>query len=159
VLNHPITLLHLRYMKNKFFIICILSTVAFINASYLSYKAYFFRFIDPKGLSSFCDVSSTFSCSNVLQHPLSQVFGISFPWIALFVYPVLFFLAYRGYMSPKLQYAKILAMLSFLGMLFNGFIIFREVMYIHTYCLLCLLCTAIIVSIFLISLSMLKKRG
>jgi uncharacterized membrane protein len=67
--------------------------------------------------------------------------------------------SYRGYMSPKLQYAKILAMLSFLGMLFNGFIIFREVMYIHTYCLLCLLCTAIIVSIFLISLSMLKKRG
>ena len=146
--------------KNKFLVISILSFLAFINASYLSYKAYFFRFIDPSGLSSFCDISKTFSCSEVLRHPLSQFFGISFPWIALIVYPILFIISYLGYKSGKrfLNYAKALVALSFLGMLFNGFIIYREVVYIHTYCLLCLLCTVIIISIFSLSVSIISKR-
>lgn len=143
-------------MKNKFLTICILSGIAFINASYLSYKAYLFRFVDPLGLSSFCDVSHTFSCTEVLRHPLSQVFGISFPWVAMVVYPVLFAIAYYGYKARGggTGFAKVLAILSFLGMLFNGFFIYREAMYIHSYCILCLMCTVIIVSIFLVSLSM-----
>jgi hypothetical protein len=33
-------------------------------------------------------------------------------------------------------------------MLFNAYIISQEVLYIHAYCLLCLICAAIIVTIF-----------
>jgi uncharacterized membrane protein len=143
-------------MKNKFLLIQVLSVVALINASYLSYKAYFVRFVDPVGLTSFCDFSSTFACTDVLRHPLSQVFGVSFPWIALLVYPVIFVVAFLGYRHAKVSYAKTLAIISFLGMLFNGFIIYREAMFIHAYCLLCLLCTVIIVSIFAVSVSMRK---
>lgn len=147
--------------KNKFFSICILSSVAFINAAYLSYQSYFVRFVDPEGLTSFCDVSKIFSCSDVLRHPLSQFFGISFPWIALIVYPVLFGIAYLGYKTANnfLGYAKRLAVLSFLGVLFNGFIVYREVNFIHAYCLLCLLCTLIILTIFGLSLSILHGKG
>lgn len=146
-------------MKNKFLLICILSVAAFINAGYLSYKAYLFRFVDPLGLSSFCDVSSTFSCTEVLLHPLSQVFGVSFPWVAFVVYPVLFVLAYLGYKKGEkgIVYAKVLMILSFLGMMFNGFFIYREAMYIHSFCILCLICTAIIVTIFGISVTMVRK--
>ncbi len=146
-------------MKNKFLIIQILALIAFINASYLSYKAYFVRFVDPVGLSSFCDISNVFSCTDVLRHPLSQVFGVSFPWIALAVYPVLFFVAFCGYKSEKIVYAKALAAVSFLGVLFNSFIIYRETIYIQAYCLLCLFCTIIIVSIFLLSFSIVKKAS
>lgn len=144
--------------KRTFLIIMILSLLAFINASYLSYKAYFFRFIDPNGLSSFCDVSSTFSCTEVLRHPLSQVFGLSFPWIAFVVYPVLFIIAYFGYRSIKScsVYAKTLAGLSFFGVFFNSFIIYREIVFINAYCLLCLLCTVMIVSIFGLSVSIVR---
>lgn len=146
--------------KRKFFVIMVLSFLAFINASYLSYKAYFFRFIDPNGLSSFCDVSSTFSCTEVLRHPLSQVFDISFPWIAFVVYPVLFIIAYFGYRSIKSCscYAKTLVVLSGMGLLFNSFIIYREIAFIHAYCLLCLLCTVIIVSIFALSVSIVRNK-
>lgn len=136
-----------------------MSVVAFINAAYLSYKAYLFRVVDPQGLSSFCDVSSTFSCTEVLRHPLSQVFGISFPWVALAVYPVLFVLAYLGYRAGNngIKYAKILMVLSLMGTLFNGFFIYREAMYIHSFCILCLMCTAIIVTILVISTMMVRK--
>ncbi len=148
-------------VKLKFLIIIILSGLAFVNASYLSYKAYFFRFIDPHGLSSFCDISNTFSCTEVLRHPLSQVFGISFPWIAFIVYPVLLIIAYFGYRSIKscTCYAKTLAVLSGMGVLFNSYIIYREVMYIHAYCILCLICTVIIVTIFALSISIVRRNS
>lgn len=135
----------------------VLAAVAMVNAVYLSYKAYYVRYIDPVGLSSFCDFSATASCTEVLRHPLSQVFAISFPWVALGVYPVLIILAWSGYRKPSYVKAKTLAILSFLGMCFNGFIIYRELFFIKAYCLLCLLCTAIIVSIFCLSIRLLRE--
>lgn len=136
----------------------VLAAIAIINAAYLSYKAYFFRYVDPMGLSSFCDFSSTASCSEVLRHPLSQVFGVSFPWVALAVYPILFGLAWFGYKRQSFTQAKALAVLAFLGMCFNGFIIYREILFIKAYCLLCLLCTVIIVSIFILSVQLLQAE-
>lgn len=137
--------------------IMVLAAVAIVNAAYLSYKAYFFRYIDPAGLTSFCDFSSTVSCSEVLRHPLSQIFGVSFPWVALLVYPALLTLAWHGYRRQSYAQAKALLVLSFLGMVFNGFIIYREIFFIKAYCLLCLLCTAIIVSIFCLSVSLVRE--
>lgn len=147
-------------MKNRknYLAIIILASLALINASYLSYKAYFFKFIDPIGLSSLCDISPIASCSNVLRSPWSEVFGIPFPWIALFVYPTILVLAYLGYKTLSKTYAKILALISFCGILFNSFIIYREIMYIHAYCLLCLMCSVIILSIFIISTREVLKK-
>ncbi len=135
----------------------VLALIALINAVYLSYKAYYFRYVDPLGLTSICDFSKVNSCSEVLRRPLANVFSIPFPWIALVVYPILLGLAWYGYKQQSYVQAKILATLSFLGMCFNGFIIYREIAFIHAYCLLCLMCTAIIVSIFFLSLSLIKE--
>jgi len=66
-------------------IILILCVVAFLNATYLTGKA--FDLIPGK---TFCDINSLFSCGNVVQHPAAQIFGIPFPAIAMVVYPVLF---------------------------------------------------------------------
>lgn len=137
--------------------IIILSAIAIVNATYLSYKAYFFRFVDPLGLTSFCDFSKFNSCSEVLRHPLSNVFGVPFPWIALLVYPIIFGLAWYGYKHQSYVQAKIIATLAFLGMCFNGFIIYRELFFIKAFCLLCFICTLIIVSILFLSLSLIKE--
>lgn len=142
---------------NKYRTIIILSVIAIVNAAYLSYKAYFFRYIDPAGLTSICDFSKVNSCSEVLRHPLSNVFGIPFPWVALLVYPVLLGFAWYGYKHQSYVQAKVLAVLSFLGMCFNGFIIYRETFYIKAFCLLCLLCTAIIIAIFVLSVRTVKE--
>lgn len=138
-------------------LIIILSAVAIVNAAYLSYKAYFFRYIDPQGLTSFCDFSSFNSCSEVLRHPLSNVFGIPFPWVALMVYPILLSLAWYGYKHQSYVQAKIIAVLSFLGMCFNGFIIYREIFFIKAFCLLCFICTLIIITVFFLSVSLWKE--
>lgn len=134
-------------MKRYFFSIFTLSFLATFNALYLSYKAYYVRFVDPLGLSSFCDISSVFSCTEVLRSPYSIVFGLSFPWIALAVYPFLATIAVLGMKKASAMYMRTIAYLATGGLLFNAFIIYREVMFIHAYCLLCLVCTVVIASI------------
>ena len=141
----------------KYRTIIILAAIALVNAAYLSYKAYYFRYVDPLGLTSLCDFSKFNSCSEVLRHPLSNVFGIPFPWVALVVYPILLGLAWYGYKHQSNIQEKILATLSFLGMCFNGFIIYREIFFIKAFCLLCFICTLIIISIFFLALSLVKE--
>lgn len=139
-------------VTKKYLVIMVLAAVAIVNAGYLSYKAYGYHFAGAPELSTACDAFGAGSCSDVLRDPLSLVFGIPFPFIALVVYPILFSIAWYGYQKTSLMPAKILAVLSGMGMGFNGFIIYREIFFIHQYCLLCLLCTLIIISIFVLSL-------
>lgn len=145
-------------MLKKYAIIASLAVVAIINAAYLSYKAYVYHYVDPYKLTTICDFSRFSSCTDVLRHPLSLVFGIPFPWIALVVYPLLLALAWYGYRKSSLTPAKIIVVLSGMGMCFNGFIIYREIRYIHAYCILCLICTAIIISIFILSLRLVTEE-
>lgn len=144
-------------MKKIQYIIA-LAVIAIGNAVYLSYKAYVYKFVDPNGLFSFCDFNATASCTEVLRHPLSEVFGIPFPWIALVVYPVILILAVLAYKKSSMRLVRTIQILAAMGMMFNGFIIYREVVYIHAYCLLCLMCTAIIISIFVLSTLTLKQK-
>jgi uncharacterized membrane protein len=44
------------------------------------------------------------------------------------------------------------------GMMFNGYIIFVEATQIWSYCILCLMCTAIIVTIFVLSVTALASK-
>lgn len=146
-------------MTKKYIVIMVLAAVAIVNAGYLSLKAYGYHFAAKPELSTACDAFGMGSCSDVLRHPLSLVLGIPFPFIALLVYPILFLIAWRGYRKSTLAPAKILAVLSGMGMSFNGFIIYREIFFIHQYCLLCLLCTVIIISIFFLSLALMRSAG
>ncbi len=134
----------------KFTVIIILAIIATINAWYLTAKAY--------GLlgsgSTFCDINSRRSCANVVNHPAAYVWPLPFPAIALVVYPVIILLAGLGLAaSNKKKYYKTLSYLSAAGILFNWYFIGQEFFVIKAFCPLCLLCTAIIISIFLISLS------
>lgn len=135
----------------------VLAAVAVLNAGYLSYKAYGYHFAGNPVLSTACDAFGAGSCSDVLRHPLSLVFGIPFPFIALVVYPILFCIAWYGRCHATTMPAKVLMVLSGMGMGFNSFIIYREIFFIHQYCLLCLLCTVIIISIFFLALSIVRS--
>lgn len=141
----------------KYSIIVALASVAIVNAAYLSYKSYIYHFVDPYRLTTICDFSRWSSCTDVLRNPLSLVFGIPFPWIALLVYPILLGLAWYGYKKASLWPAQAIVVLSGMGMCFNGFIIYREIRFIHAYCILCLICTAIIISIFILSLQLVRE--
>ncbi|NTW15668.1 MAG: hypothetical protein HGA38_04880 [Candidatus Moranbacteria bacterium] len=138
----------------RFLVIAVLAALGIVNAAYLSYEAYLIHF-GPGEVSSICNFSPTMSCSNALSSPYALFFGAPFPWIALVVYPILFALAIRGLRKGPSSTARILAVLSALGIGFNGIVIYRETFLIHAYCPLCLLCTAFIVSIFGLSFSFL----
>ncbi len=141
--------------KTVYGTISALCGVAIANAAYLTYQAFEIR--SGNSFGSFCDINSNVSCTNVLAHPLSNVFGIPFPAIALAVYPVLLAIALTGFFKNDARFFKALATLSAMGMAFNAFIIYRETVFIKAYCLLCLLCTAIIVTIFALSVTRWKK--
>lgn len=89
-------------MKKMFLAIMALSIVAFGNAVYLTNQAYTLKekMAESAGsYSTFCDINSTFSCSNVLLSPRAQIFGLPFPAIATVVYPVIFLVALLGYLG------------------------------------------------------------
>ena len=144
----------------KYLFIAILAAIAIVNAAYLSWEAYQIVYLnaDTVRLFSICDINSTFSCTSALDSAYSRPFGIPFPFIALVVYPVLLLLALIGYMTRSYGYAKALAILSFMGMCFNGYIIYMETFYIHAFCPLCLFCSAIIITIFITSLFILSEK-
>ena len=135
----------------KLLTICILSIIALANASYLTRRA--FEIKESSQTSWFCDINSSLSCSNVLAAPESRIGPLPFPAIALIVYPILFAIALRGVLSKKYTKASsILRYLSGAGILFNGYFILTEAIVIKAFCPLCLLCTWIIITIFILSL-------
>lgn len=136
--------------KTAYSFIAAICGVAIANAAYLSYQAY--EIGRGGGFDSFCDVNASVSCTNVLAHPLSQVFGIPFPVIALAVYPVLLAIALIGRAKDSAVFFKPLAALSAIGIAFNSFIIYREAVYIKAFCILCLLCSLIIITVFAVSM-------
>lgn len=140
----------------KFTAIIILSIIAFINASYLTFKSFDVDWIIALGQQpqqAFCDVNTTFSCTTVMQNPYAKIgWVIPFPLVAMFVYPLIGLLAYFG-MKRKIKDAfKTLTILSGLWILFNGTFIRIETFIIKAFCPLCILCTGIIITIFTLSL-------
>jgi uncharacterized membrane protein len=135
----------------KYLIIAFLSIIASINAAYLTSVAY------SALSSSFCDISETFSCSKAFTQPETMFFGYPFPAIALIVYPIIFLLAMIFFSRKNKSGFKILALISGGGIIFNSYFIYQEYL-IGTYCPLCLLCSAIIITIFALSLSEIFKK-
>jgi len=132
----------------KFCVIMLLAVIATINAWYLTSKAF-----GRIGGATFCDINSRRSCGNVVSNPAALVGPLPFPAIALVVYPVLFVLALLGKHSSKPKnYYTALSRLSLWGILFNGYFVGVEAFVIKAFCPLCLLCSGIIITIFILSL-------
>jgi len=149
-------------MKKLFIAIMVLAFVAFANAVYLTTQAYSLKakMAETAGTySSFCDLNSTFSCSNVLLSPRAQFFGLPFPAVAVAVYPVIFLIALLGYLGICRKPLQVLGVMAIGGMMFNGYYIYQEAFHIGSFCPLCLVCSAIIVTIFGLSVwGMLWKK-
>ncbi|MCK9272479.1 vitamin K epoxide reductase family protein [Candidatus Gracilibacteria bacterium] len=142
----------------KLITICILSFIAFVNASYLTYNNYKIEQNIGK-IGSFCDINNTLSCSNVLSSPYSKIFGLPFTAYAMIVYPIIFVIAFLGITSVLKKSEKIIAILGLGGILFNSYFIYQEFANIGSYCPLCMLCSAIIITIFILALIGIKNEN
>lgn len=131
----------------KYIVIAILAGIAFVNASYLTFKSY------APATNTFCDINAVRSCSTVLSNPASKIGGVvAFPAVAMIVYPFILSVALVAYKfkSPKLF--KLLAIVSGAGILFNTVFIYIETMIIKSFCPLCILCTGLVIAIFILSI-------
>ena len=153
--------------KTKLIIISIISSLAFFNAFYLSYdwlfavqsaSSLYFPIWNISWGGSFCDISETLSCSTVLQNPLSQIYWIPFPVIALFVYPLIFIVTLLWLFWKIKKHFKILTIMWAGWILFNWYFIYQEIFNIWAFCPLCLLCSAIIITIFVLSVTEARKE-
>lgn len=136
-------------MRKKLIAVIILSLIAVWNAWYLTKSAY--ELLENKNNSEWlipfaCDINSTFSCSGVFNHDFARPFGIPFSLIALFVYPLIILIASLWLAWKLKKHFTILFYLWIAGFLFNSYFIVNE-FYVNTYCILCLMCTAIIITI------------
>lgn len=135
----------------KLIAICIISLLAFVNATYLTIHSYQIEKVGKENITtSICDINSLFSCTNVLLNPYSKVFWLPFPAIAMLVYPIIFVIALLGMNSVIKKPFHVLAVFWLGWTLFNSFFISREIIYIKSFCPMCLLCTLMIISIFII---------
>jgi uncharacterized membrane protein len=147
-------------MKKLYIAIMILAGIALWNAVYLTTQAYTLKSKMTESLgtySSFCDINSTFSCSNVLLSPRAQIFGLPFPAIAIVVYPIIFLVALLGYLGMCRRSFEILAGMAIGGICFNGYFIYQEAFHIGSFCPLCLMCSGIIITILGISVYGMKR--
>ena len=142
-------------MPKKLMTIIFLSLIATFNATYLTFSAFNIKAQKAfsfwgETTSSFCDLNSTFSCSSVFTHDFSWMFWIPFSLIAMIVYPLIIAIAVMWFFGVIKNHYKILFLLAIWGLLFNSYIIVNEV-FVSTYCLLCLMCTLIIISVWILA--------
>ena len=156
---------HLKiYTMKKYLIIAILALIGIFNAVYLSIPAYeYWNGANSTALQMMpCDLSEKLSCSGILQNPRAIIFSISdfkvaFPMIATIVYPILFLLALWGWFSRNTLPARILTGMAAGGICFNSYVIYQEFI-VWVFCPLCAMCTVIIISIFVLSILIWKKK-
>jgi uncharacterized membrane protein len=125
--------MYLQPMKKLLITVMILASIAFGNAVYLTTQAYTLKAKMAESIgtyASFCDINSTFSCSNVLLSPRAQFFGFPFPALAMVVYPIIFLVALLGYFGICRKPFQILACMAIGGICFNGYFIYQEAFYI-----------------------------
>jgi uncharacterized membrane protein len=100
--------------------------------------------------STVCDINNTFSCSSVFSNNFSWIFWVPFSMIAMFVYPLIAIIALLWIFWKINNPFKILFIIWIWWLIFNGYVVYNEYM-IWAYCLLCLICTAIIILILILS--------
>ncbi len=137
----------------KLVLILILALIAFGNATYLTMRWFELRWQEQIMGFSFCDISDSLSCSRVLTHPAAWIADmIPFPAVAMVVYPIIVMLAILGLTGKIARPFHILLPLAIGWLCFNGYFIFQETFIIQAFCPLCIMCTAIIITIGITSL-------
>ena len=148
--------------KIKLYIIALLGLLWTLDAAYLTNEAYKIKntvkvFGQPDNLWFVCDVNSTFSCSSVFNENFAWILWLPFSEIALAIYPIFIIIAILA-LNKKLKNSfKIILIIAILWIIYNWYIIVNEFM-LWSYCLMCLGCTAIIITIWTLSIFWLKNE-
>lgn len=108
--------------------VIILAIIGMLVSGYSWYGHY------SDSTETFCDISTTFSCSTVNKSIYSEFLGIPVAAIGLFGYAVILLLA----LSQQPMWRYVLAA-GILGIAFSLYLTYLEFAVLKTYCILCLI--------------------
>lgn len=128
-----------------FFYIRILSFIGILLAVFLLWEQLFHPSFQP------CKINSTVNCDAIISGEVSKTLGVPTPLYGLIGYIVIFF-------SAVFQRKKLLLAMATFGLLFCLWIGYRELFQLRTVCPVCIGCQLDMISVFIFSLIINKRK-
>jgi len=125
--------------RTLYLFIKVLASIGIILACFLLWEQIFHPAFQP------CRINSTVNCDAVISGAVAKTLGIPTPLYGLIGYIVILTSAY-------LRKKKLLLGMATFGLLFCGYIAYRELFQLHVICPICIACDVIIVTIFILSI-------
>lgn len=133
-------------MKNKTIweIVRYLSVFGIVLAIYLLFEQFTNSSFRP------CNINSVVNCNAVISGAVSKTLGIPTPLYGLVGYTVIF-------LSTFFRLRKTAFGMATFGLLFCLWIAYQELFLLHTICPVCILCQLTMISVFTLSIILLKQ--
>jgi len=131
--------------KTVYLVIKILSIIGVLLAIYLLVEQLFRPAFQP------CSINSTVNCDAIISGAVAKTFGLPTPLYGLIGYIVIFY-------SSVVKNKKLLMGMTTFGLLFCLWIGYKEIFELHVICPVCIGCQVIMITVFAISLRIMKKK-
>jgi len=132
-------------MDKIYFSIKALSIVGVILAVYLLWQQIFQPAFQP------CNINATINCEAVISGAVAKTLGIPTPLYGLIGYIVIFFAA-------VFKKKKLLISMATFGLGFCLWIAYKELFELRVICPICITCQIIMISVFSLSITALKRK-
>ena len=131
----------MKSVKTKilYLFIKLLASIGIVLACFLLWEQFFHPAFQP------CRINSTVNCDAIISGVVSKTFDIPTPLYGLAGYIVIL-------SSAFLRRKKLLLGMATFGLLFCGWIAYREFFQLQVICPVCIICDFVIVSVFILSM-------
>jgi uncharacterized membrane protein len=123
-----------------------LASVGIILALFLLWEQLFHPSFKP------CSINSSINCDAIVSGAVAKTFGIPTPFYGLTGYIVIL-------LAAILRKRKLLFGFATFGLLFCLYIAFVEIVMLHVICPVCILCDIDIISVFTLSILLLRQKS
>lgn len=132
-------------MQIRLFIIKVLAVIGMLLALYLLWEKYFHPNFQP------CSINAIVNCNAIISGKVANTLGIPTPFIGLGGYIIIF-------LAALWKKSKLVFGMATFGVLFCLYIAYRELFQLHVICPVCILCQLDMISVWILSLLLLRKR-
>ena len=132
-------------MKKVFRAVKILSAVGILLALYLLWQQLFRPAFQP------CSINSFVNCNAVISGPIAKTLGLPTPLYGLIGYVVIF-------LSAVYRKKLLMFFMATFGLCFCLWIGYRGLFQLHVVCPVCIGCELIMITVFILSLKILKTK-
>lgn len=131
--------------QTVFFTIKILATIGIVLACFLLWEQLFHPAFQP------CRINSNINCDAIISGVVAKTLGIPTPLYGLCGYIGIF-------LSSVYRKKNLLLIIATCGLLFCGWIAYKELFQLHVICPVCVICDVVIITVFSLSCYLFSKN-